>query len=298
MATSNMYVGAAPYPPGHEGLLRTIVRRYMEDNVGTLAGGIALFALTTLPAILLAVAALYGLLASPTDVWAHVQWIGRFLPDEVTGFLHGLLAHIASASTGSLGLAVAGSIAFAILAAQRAMSSTMGSLNRIAHLVERRSFWRRNATALVLALVGMLMVLVGIAGLVVAPRVAAMLQWDTTDDWRLFAIARWPAALVVMATYLMIVYRFAPCRWAMNWRGAAIGGVTGAVLWVLSSLGLSAWVDHAANYEAMYGAAGGMLVLLLWAYLGALAVLIGGIVAAESRDRADRARARSAWIAR
>ena len=65
---------------GDPGLVRTVVRRYLREGVGTQAAGIGLFTLTALPATLLALAAIYGLIAAPDDVTGHVAWIAAYVP--------------------------------------------------------------------------------------------------------------------------------------------------------------------------------------------------------------------------
>jgi membrane protein len=287
MAASNTYVTPIAGPQSR-GLFATLYDRYMDENVGTLAAGIGLFALLTVPAAALAVAAVYGLVATPGDVLVHVEWIERFLPDAVAEPARDLMGHVASVSASSLSLALFGSIVLALLGAQRAMAATMGALNRIAHLRERRTFWRRNAVALALMLGGIVMGVAGTVALVALPRIVAVLGWEG-DTWQAVQVVRWPAAFVTGGVYLAVVYRLAPCRRCMTWRGALTGAAAAAALWLLASLGLAWWVANVSRYHAMYGAAGSTLIVLMWFYLGALAILIGGIIAAETRERGVRA---------
>jgi membrane protein len=248
------------------GITQTVIHRYMEEGVGTQAAGIGLFALMALPAALLALTSIYGLVADPGDVAAHVGWLARFLPPQVVEFLQGLMDHVIAASPGALGVTAVASVALALLAAQRAMAATMGALDRIAHLEERRSFWRRQLAALALALAGIAL-LAGSAYALLAQPFRPV----------------WPGALVAGYLYLALLYRYAPSRREMSWRGALSGALVGLALALLASVGLSWWVIHASDYEALYGAAGSVVIVLLWSYLVALGVLVGGIVGAERR---------------
>jgi uncharacterized BrkB/YihY/UPF0761 family membrane protein len=45
-------------------LIRTLWRRYLDENVSTLAAGIGLFALLALPAALVLIGAIYGLVST------------------------------------------------------------------------------------------------------------------------------------------------------------------------------------------------------------------------------------------
>lgn len=296
MATANTYAGASSHGAAHDvvGVVRTVARRYVEEGVGVQAGGIGLFMLAALPASLLAIVATYGLIATPDDVVAHTERLGDFVPETVASFLRDLLDRVVTTSPGSLSITAIGSVLFAVIAAQRAMSATMGALNRIAHLRERRTRLRRQLAALALALAALALVTIALGALVAMPEVARLLAWDDAT-WQVVVVARWPAVFLLGAGFLAALYRYAPCRWAMTWRAALIGAAVGSALWLVTSLGLSWWVGAVRNYELVYGAAGSMLIVLLWAYLGALAMLIGGVVAAEARDRDQRARANDRW---
>jgi YihY family inner membrane protein len=64
------------------------------------------------------------------------------------------------------------------------------------------------------------------------------------------------------------------------------------VAWVAASLGLRFYVTHLANYNATYGSIGGVILLLLWAYISALALLVGGeinsVIAGAAAERGQR----------
>jgi membrane protein len=258
------------------GLVRTVVRRYMQEGVGTQAAGIGLFTLIALPATLLALAAIYGMVAAPADVAVHMATIAPYLPAPVAGFLERLLDHVTAASPRTLTVTAVGSIGFALLAAQRAMAATMGALDRIGHLHERGSFWRRQIAALALALIG-----IGVLG---------------AATYLVFAMPLMSAAaigLLAAILYLAILYRNAPAHHEMTWRGAITGAPVAIGLAGLASLGLSWWVSRVSDYQALYGAAGSMVVVLVWAYLMALSLLVGGLIASETGRRQHAAEA--AW---
>jgi membrane protein len=263
-------------------IARTLWHRYLDEDVSTLAAGIGLFALLALPAALVAIAAIYGLVVSDQDVREHITWLGRFFPEQVTGLLEGLLGHIASASSGSLGLAIATSVVVAVVGLERAITATMSALARISHVRPHRTFVQRHATGLALTLIGVVLGVGGLLTLVALPRLVGFLDWRG-DLWDTVQVVRWPVLFVLAAGYLTLLYRLSSGERAVGWLGALIGASVAAALWLVASWALSLWVDGVSDYPAMYGAAGSFLVVLLWFYLGALAVLLGGIMAAEVR---------------
>src|SRR5258708_36698675 len=63
--------------------------------------------------------------------------------------------------------------------------------------------------------------------------------------------------------------------------GMTRGSGLAPVLWMLISLGFKFYVSHFTSYNATYGAIGGAIVLMLWFYVSALAVLVGAELNAE-----------------
>ncbi|HUF78307.1 MAG TPA: YhjD/YihY/BrkB family envelope integrity protein, partial [Thermoanaerobaculia bacterium] len=68
-------------------------------------------------------------------------------------------------------------------------------------------------------------------------------------------------------------------------RPTLIGAVVGTGLWLLATLGFRVYVSQLGRYDQTYGVVGGIIVLLLWLYLTALAILFGGEVAATLQQR-------------
>jgi len=260
---------------------------YRREAIGPMAAGIALFTLMTLPAALLAIAAIYGLTTSPEQVRSHLEGVARYAPEQIAGLAKTVIAHIVAVSTHSLRFAALGAVAVALLSAQRSAAATMAAINRIARLQEKRSFFRRQGTALLLGIAGIAVLAIALFGLVALPAIGRTIGWES-NLWRFYTVARWPAAFVLVASYLALIYRYAPAHWSMSW-GAALGGAAaGAALSVLVTFGVALWTERVRDYAALYGVAGSLLIIMLWAYLSALAAMIGAVIASAARDRRQR----------
>ncbi len=101
--------------------------------------------------------------------------------------------------------------------------------------------------------------------------------------------------MAIISGSFSIVYRHGVSQWQPGtpiMPGAAIA----AVFWAVSSKLFRFYVSNFANYNLTYGAAGAVIVLLLWLNLSSLVVPIGAElniavgepIEAESRNRKDR----------
>jgi membrane protein len=63
------------------------------------------------------------------------------------------------------------------------------------------------------------------------------------------------------------------------------GALFATIGWIVVSLGFSFYVNNFGNYSATYGSIGGVIVLMIWLYLSAMIILIGGEVNALRNDQ-------------
>lgn len=96
--------------------------------------------------------------------------------------------------------------------------------------------------------------------------------WDGTLFWGTLA---WLLSLAIMAMALAAIYRLAPTQApprAPIWPGA----LAGSVVWLVSAIGFRLYVLNFDRYGAVYGSISAAIVLMLWLYLGAFGILVGG----------------------
>ena len=275
---------------------RSLAREWREDRVTGLAAEVAFFGILSLFPVLLAVAAALGSLEAIAggDVAERAQ-------EEVVGFLRDVLTEeagetveavdrlFASSSPGVLTVGVAA----ALWAASRGFAAVINALDIAYDLDERRGYLRVRAVALGLAVGSVVVVALMLAMLVLGPllgtgddvadTVGLGGAFATWWDW-----VRWPTAVVVLIAWAATVFHIAPNH-RTPWRWDLPGAVLSATAWALVSVTLRAYLALAAGGNQVFGALGGALIILLWLYLLALGLILGGELNAVLAQRYDLA---------
>jgi membrane protein len=103
-----------------------------------------------------------------------------------------------------------------------------------------------------------------------------------------WSIVRWPLALGAALIAYALIYAFAPDREPRRLRWISPGAVAGVAIWIVASIAFGIYIKNFSSYGAAYGAAGAVIVLLLWLWLSSCAFLLGAELNAEL-ERAETA---------
>jgi len=151
----------------------------------------------------------------------------------------------------------------------------IAGLNVIFGVVQSRNFMRRAVLAVALTLGAMLTVTVVLALVAAFPVVLDRIGLDPAVA-TVAQVLRWLLLIVVVEVGLSVLYRFGPDPAGRpRWRWVSWGSVAALAVWILGSLGFSVYVSNFGNYNMVYGSLAAVIVLMLWLYLGAFAVLLG-----------------------
>ncbi|WP_163029867.1 YihY/virulence factor BrkB family protein, partial [Pseudomonas viridiflava] len=126
---------------------------------------------------------------------------------------------------------------------------------------------------------------VGIAGMLLAAA-AFMVLGPQVMNWiaaqigmeefivTLWTILRWPAIILLLMVAVALIYYVMPDV-KQEFRFITPGSVLAVVVWIVASLAFGFYVKTFADYNAMYGSIGAIIVLLLYFYISAAVLLLG-----------------------
>ncbi len=247
---------------------------YFGDRLGFLAGGVTFFTVLSLFPTLAAFVALYGLFADPTTAWGHMYFLQDILPDAVANFFGEEMRRLAGDRKPALGLTLAGTVLAALWTANAAVRALFYGLNIVYHETEKRNVVAYNLVCMVFTVGGIGFLLVATGLVVAAPLVLTPL--GLLEEVSRLTPLRWLALLAVYVVALTLVYRYGPCRARAKWRWLTPGGLVAALLSLVFSGAFSLYLSEIADFSRTYGSLGAMMGFLLWTWLSAQAILIGG----------------------
>ncbi|HEV7505983.1 MAG TPA: YihY/virulence factor BrkB family protein [Thermoanaerobaculia bacterium] len=284
---------------GWRELVIRLWRQIYEDELLARCAELAYFFLFAIFPLLLFLTTLLGYAGAHTGLRADLfRLIARFTPSkDVTTLLHGTLDEITKArNSAKLSL----SLAAALWVSSNGMLAVSRTLNHAYGLKETRKWWWRRIVALALTLSFSLLVVVALAlifsggsiGEAFANRVGLGVAFYVV--WHV--LVRWPLILLFLMISFEMVYNFAPNLGKKpNRYWVTPGGVAGVGLWLLACYGLRIYLAYFRSYTTTYGSLGVVILLLVWFYFTAFAILMGGEINSEiGKQLASRSPAKKA----
>jgi membrane protein len=252
--------------------VRRTLKEIKADRVPFIAAAMAYYFFLAIFPALIAFIGILGLAdADPSGV---IDSIESTLPGDSGQALTEAIREANNASRGtSLTSAILG-IAVALWSASSGMAALQTGLNVAYDVPEDRKFIRKRAVALVL------LIATGLFGGVPSPLF-------TFGESTIFVVLGWILTVVAVTILFSIYYYIGPKREQPTWHWVSAGGIVGAVLWIVVSVGFGFFVENYSNYSKTYGSLAGVIVLILLLYLTSLSVLIGGELNAELERRGE-----------
>lgn len=87
-------------------------------------------------------------------------------------------------------------------------------------------------------------------------------------------IIKWILVILLLFLAISFLYYLAPAK-KRDFRFVSPGSTIATLLFIITSLGFSAYVNHFGQYNKLYGWIGTLMVILIWLYLNSIALLIG-----------------------
>jgi membrane protein len=271
-------------PPDWKASVKRAAKEFKEDRGTLTAAGMAFYwFLAIFPAIVAAVGMLGLVNVSPATVGKITERVTRALPGGAGALFTGPIQN--SAARGGSVVAVLLGVAVALWSASSGMVGLQMGLDVAYDVKDDRKFVKKRLVAFELLLATLVL-----GGIATALLVFGAPLGDALRDHLpfgsafvvLWTVVRWALGLIALTGLFATIYYLSPNRETPRWVWVSPGGILAAAIWLVASVAFSVYVNSFGKYANTYGGAlAGVVVLLLWLYLTAIAVVLGGELNAE-----------------
>lgn len=265
---------------------KAIFERIQHVRATEIAAELAYYFLLSLFPFLIFALTLLPYLGITTD--DILSLVAPYTPEEAMNLIQDNLKTILDSRKGGL-------LSFGIIAtiwsASNAINGIIKALNHAYEVEETRNFLVARGLAILLT-IGMVVVIVvalvlPVFGKAIGQFIFSFLGLTETFliVWEVF---RWLISFSVIAFVFTFIYYMGPNK-RLKFKQVVIGGIFATVGWLLSSYVFSFYVSNFGNYSSTYGSLGGVIILMIWFYVSAFIIILGGIINALIHHKKEKA---------
>jgi membrane protein len=234
------------------------------------------------------VVGVFTMVAGPSTITSVMNHLGTVIPPEAKTLLQSSITRLDRQHNASLVMTIVG-LVLAVWSTTGAMTSYMTAVNLAYDRKDRRNFLKKRLTALVMvAIMGAAFVLVAvflIFGPTIEKYVGNTLGIESVLKWVWWS-AQWPILIAgLLAAFAALLY-LGPDVDHPRWKFLTLGSALAVFVWLAVSVGFAFYTASFSSYNKTWGSLSAVIVMLMWLWLTALALLFG----AEVNSEAERSR--------
>ncbi|MDH3492861.1 MAG: YihY/virulence factor BrkB family protein [Acidobacteriota bacterium] len=263
-----------------------LYKKSFDDHIFDSAAQVGFyFSFALFPLLLFLVSLVGYFLGSSSEYQRELYfYLQQIMPQTAFELVRDTINEVTQNTSGSkltVGLAVA------LWSASAGIDSLRIALNRVYDIEEQRPWILTKIMSIVLTLLLTLLISVALTGVF--------------QGWQLISLAlktagiaapapfmlvgiQWLGTLAILLVIFEVLYNILPDRRPFQWIWISPGASVAIALWLALSFGWKTYLVYFNNYDKIYGSIGAGIVLMLWLYLTALAILVGGMINSILRE--------------
>jgi membrane protein len=280
--------------PGFDGVpinqvIAFIVKGFRKGVLVTRASSIAFNMLLALLPASIFLFTLIPFIPIPNFQQELIKLFENILPSNAFNFLETTIIDIVTHKSGGLLLIM---FFATIVFSTNGIHAVIHAFVVSAHTFKSRSWVNQRKISVVLLLIVIFMIsLAGflvIFGKITVNRLVALHIIKRHFVIYILTFLRWLVIMGLLFLAISFLYYLAPAK-KTGFKFFSPGSTLATLLFILTSLGFSAYVNNFGQYNKLYGSVGTLMVILIWLYLNSIAILIGfelnvSIMAARAED--------------
>jgi len=251
-------------------LIRDSVKAWSEDRASRLAAALAYYAVFSIAPLLIIAIAVIGFIVGERIIRAElVRELEGLLGRDVAEFVQRMVASVGNATSGILASIIGG--VTLLLGASGLFGQLQGALNTVWNVPRRsgvRHLLRQRLVQFLMVLAICALLLLSLVSNVVVTAVTTYLSIDSH-----LAQINLLASFVLLTVMFAAAYKLLPDI-RIGWRDVWIGAVVTSLLFGMGKWAIGLYMARSSVGSA-YGAAGSLVIFLVWVYYSAQIILLG-----------------------
>ena len=259
---------------------RRLYERAFETDVFNRSAQVAFYFSFSLFPLLFFLVSLFGLVLISTEGLKGelFSYIGQLLPRDAYNLVRTTLDEIAATSSPgklTIGLIVT------LWSSSAGVDSIRNALNAVYELRETRSWFKTKALAIAITFL-LILFTAFVLGVVFygwgsIQLLLAAVGITVTSPWILITI-QWISIILVLLVACEILFNIVPNFKRFRWNWITAGSLVSIILFLILTSIFRVYLQYFNTYNRTYGSLGAVIILMLWLYLTALSVMIGGAI--------------------
>jgi len=265
------------------------MKAFDEEDLLSNAAQVAFYLLLAIFPLLLLLVSIFGLvLESAADLRLEMfNYLRQTMPGSAYELVQKTIDEVTDNSSG-------GKLTFGILATLWAASAGVDSirvtLNGVYNLTETRPWWKTKLQSLLMTLCLGILMTVALGAIFYGSKFITLILDSLNLPIQspvIIGILQFVTLSVVLISIFALLYNYLPQHKKHKWVWITPGAISGIVLWLLLSYCFRLYLGYFNTYDKTYGSLGAVIILMLWLYLTALVILIGGSMNAVLQEFTD-----------
>lgn len=259
------------------------VREFTADQCIDSAAALTYYAVLSIFPALLAITSLLGVFGNgERATTALLDTVQELAPGQTLDIIREPLTQFTTSP--AVGVALVTGIVIAVWSASGYVGAFSRAMNRIYEIAEGRPWWKLRGTQLAVTVIAIVLVLIIAVVLVVSGPIT-----DAVGDALgagamaklIWSILKWPILAIAVIVAIAVLYYATPNAQQPRFRWISVGAVVALIVLLVASVGFGFYVTNFSNYDRTYGTFAGIVIFLLWLWIGNLALLFGAELDAE-----------------
>jgi len=280
--------------PGFDGIpishvITFVIKGFRKGVLVTRASSIAFNLLIALLPASIFLFTLIPFIPIPNFQEELIKLFENILPSNVFNFLEITIIDIVTHKSGGLLIVM---LFATIIFATNGIHAVIHAFVVSAHSFKTRSWLNQRKISIVLLIIVILMISTSgflvIFGKLLVNRLVELHFIERNLVIYILIFLKWILIILLLFLAISFLYYLAPAK-KTGFKFFSAGSTLATLLFILTSLGFSAYVNNFGPYNKLYGSIGTLMVVLIWLYLNSIAILIGfelnvSIKAAHAED--------------